>query len=255
MGSAPSEPAVSSETANRRACLATYPGLWVTSRMAPLRTPRCPTPAYQQESVLIRRQFSFQESVMPYLPGLVAGVLPWRSDGPTKGWEADGRAINRQRFQSRGQRTEVPRWGRVWVSTPSRSRRTAVCGFWWRTWAGVREELESLDIHVQGVTQQRSGRRDRDTVKDRLPTPTSLYRWRGSLRCPKCDQSPNSAACECRWSRTWLQKAHCNASAASASDTCSVTADTRPGASRVGLPPLRWVLYPAGAASVLWLRG
>jgi len=28
---------------------------------------------------------------------LVAGVLPGRSDGPTK-WEADGRPINRQRF-------------------------------------------------------------------------------------------------------------------------------------------------------------
>ena len=44
---------------------------------------------------------------------------------------------NRQRFQSRGQRTAVPRWGRLWVSTPSRSRRTSGCGFWWRTWAGV----------------------------------------------------------------------------------------------------------------------
>ena len=31
----------------------------------------------------------------------------------------------------------------------------------------VREELETLGIHVQGVTQLRSGRRDQDPTKDR----------------------------------------------------------------------------------------
>jgi hypothetical protein len=66
--------------------------------------------------------------------------------------------------------------------------------------------------------------------------PTSLYRGREGLRCQKCDHSPNSAVCVCRWSRTWLRKAHCNASAASDSDTRSVNAGTRPGASRVGAP-------------------
>jgi hypothetical protein len=35
----------------------------------------------------------------------------------------------------------------------------------------VREELESLDIRVQGVTQLRSGRRDKDPARDGLPTP------------------------------------------------------------------------------------
>jgi len=35
----------------------------------------------------------------------------------------------------------------------------------------VREELESLNIFVQGVTQLRTGRRDPDPSKDRLPTP------------------------------------------------------------------------------------
>ena len=39
----------------------------------------------------------------------------------------------------------------------------------------VREELETLGIHVLGVTQLRSGRRDQDPTKDRPPTPTSLY--------------------------------------------------------------------------------
>ena len=35
----------------------------------------------------------------------------------------------------------------------------------------VREELETLGIHVQGVTQLRSGRRDQDPIKVRPPTP------------------------------------------------------------------------------------
>ena len=98
----------------------------------------------------------------------------------------------------------------------------------------VREELETRGIHVQGVTQLRSDRRDQDPNKVRSPTPTSLYQWREGLRCPGSAQSPNSAACECRWSRTWLQRALCNASATSASDTRSETAVTRLGASLVG---------------------
>jgi len=100
----------------------------------------------------------------------------------------------------------------------------------------VREELESLKILVQGVTQLRSGRRDQDPANDRPPTPTSLYQWRGGRKCQKCDSSPNYAACECRWSRTWLLKARCNASAASASATRGITADTQPCASHVGAP-------------------
>ena len=35
----------------------------------------------------------------------------------------------------------------------------------------VSEELESLKIRVQGVTQLRSGRRDQDPYNDRPPTP------------------------------------------------------------------------------------
>ena len=35
----------------------------------------------------------------------------------------------------------------------------------------VREELEALGIHVQGVLQLRSGRRDQDASKDRPLTP------------------------------------------------------------------------------------
>ena len=64
----------------------------------------------------------------------------------------------------------------------------------------AREDLESLNICVQGVTQLRSGRRDPDPAKDRPPTPTSLCQWRADLSCPRCAQSPSSAVCECRWS-------------------------------------------------------
>jgi len=38
----------------------------------------------------------------------------------------------------------------------------------------VREELESLNILVQGVTQLRSGRRDQHPAKDRPPTPNFI---------------------------------------------------------------------------------
>ena len=99
----------------------------------------------------------------------------------------------------------------------------------------VREELDSLNIHVQGVSQLRSGRRDQDPAKDRPPTPISSYQCRENPSCLKCDHSPNSADCECRWSRTWLQRDHCNVSAANASATRSAAADTHRAASLVGM--------------------
>ena len=97
----------------------------------------------------------------------------------------------------------------------------------------IREELEALDIHIQGVMQLRSFRRDQDPTKDHPLTPTSLYQWRGGPRYLRCDLSPNSAVCEFRWIRRWLKRARCYASPASALDTRSETANTRPGASRV----------------------
>jgi len=39
----------------------------------------------------------------------------------------------------------------------------------------VREELESLNFRVQGVTQLRCGRGGQDPAKDPTPIPTSLY--------------------------------------------------------------------------------
>jgi len=59
----------------------------------------------------------------------------------------------------------------------------------------VKEELESLNIRVQGVTQLRSGRCGPDSAKGRPPIPTSLCQWREGPRCQKCDRSPKFAAC------------------------------------------------------------
>ena len=119
----------------------------------------------------------------------------------------------------------------------------------------VREELEALDIHVQAVMQLRSGRRGQDPTKDRPLTPHFIVSVVRGPEVSKVDQSLNCAVCECRWSRTWLQRVPCNENAASASDTRSVTADTRPGRRVWWRPPHRWVLNPAGTASVLWMQG
>jgi hypothetical protein len=119
----------------------------------------------------------------------------------------------------------------------------------------VREELESLNIHVKGVMQLRSGRRDQDPANDCPPPYTSLPRWREDLSCQKYDHSPNSADCECRRTRMWPQKAHCNASAVSALDKRSVIADTRPGESRVAAPTSTVGVHPARTATLLQLQG
>jgi hypothetical protein len=51
----------------------------------------------------------------------------------------------------------------------------------------VREYLEALDIHVQGVMQLRSVRCDQDPAKDRPLTPTSLHQCREGPNCLRCD--------------------------------------------------------------------
>jgi len=110
----------------------------------------------------------------------------------------------------------------------------------------VREELESLNIFVQGVTQLRSGRREPDPAKDSPPVPHFIVSVARGPEVPRCDHSPNSAVCECRWSRTWLQKFRCNASAASASATHSATSDTHLGALLVGTPTTPVDAIPRG---------
>jgi hypothetical protein len=73
----------------------------------------------------------------------------------------------------------------------------------------VREELEDLDMHVQGVRHLRSSRHDQDPIKDGPLNPNFIVSVRGGPRYVRRDLSPNSAVCECRWSRTWLQRVRC----------------------------------------------
>jgi len=98
----------------------------------------------------------------------------------------------------------------------------------------VRVELETLGIHVQGVTQLRSGRRAQDPTKDRPPTPHFIV---SVARGPKVYKVRSiTELCDLRVSveSYWLQRAQCNASATRASDTRSEPAVMRLGASRVG---------------------
>ena len=111
------------------------------------------------------------------LLGLVAGVLPWRSDCPTKGWKADGCPVDRQRFQSRGQRTAVPRWGEGCEFPQLHAPGGTLCaasgeesgqGHAWERRPG---EAGVPGIRVQGFTQLRSCRSDQDPAKERPLTP------------------------------------------------------------------------------------
>jgi hypothetical protein len=101
----------------------------------------------------------------------------------------------------------------------------------------------------------RFGRRDQEPAKDGLPTPTSFYQWREVLRCRKCNLSPNSAACECQWNRTSTERPIAML-ALPALWTHAAKLLLRTPVRRVWVhATLRWLLYPAGTAPVLWLRG
>ena len=117
----------------------------------------------------------------------------------------------------------------------------------------VREELQSLNFRVPGVTQMQLTVAIRIPPRRALPPHTSFYQWRENLRCLKYDRSRNSAACECRWSRTWFQMAQSNARAASVSDTRSITADTHTLVSRVAPQISGGYSTCSGTALVLWL--
>jgi len=116
-----------------------------------------------------------------------------------------------------------------------------VRGYWGRTWAVACPRASCGRSSIPWAFMSRGSRScvpavvTRTPPRTTLPRPTSFYQRREGLSCPGCAQSPNSAACEWRWSRTWFQRVLCNASAASALNTRSETAVTRLGASRVGV--------------------
>ena len=111
----------------------------------------------------------------------------------------------------------------------------------------VREELESLNIRVQGVMQLRSGRREQDPTKDRLPPPLHCL---GGARA----RGVKSAITH-RTLRTASVGEDVRGPKMSLAMQALPALRTRAPVCRVWrLPPLRWVLYPARTASVLWLR-
>jgi len=120
----------------------------------------------------------------------------------------------------------------------------------------VREKLESLGIHVQGVTQLRSGRRDQDPAKDLPPTPHFIV---SVARGPEVSKVRSiTELCGLRMSvesyvapEGPLQFKRCQRFGHTQRNCGYAPRCVACG----GLPPLRFVLYPAGAASVLRLRG
>ena len=110
----------------------------------------------------------------------------------------------------------------------------------------VRDELESLNIRVQGVTKPRSDRRDQDPAKDCPPTPQFII---SVARGPEVSRVRSlNELCGLRVSveSTWPRKARCNVSAANASATRSATAVTLHGASLVGAPISPVAALPRG---------
>jgi hypothetical protein len=101
-----------------------------------------------------------------------------------------------------------------------------VSGAWWKTQHHMRERDQS---HAAAIRSSRFG--------PRKGPPSHPHFIVSVARVPgmsNVERSPNPMACECRWSRTWLQKLRCNASPDSAIPTRSGAADTHPGASHVG---------------------
>jgi hypothetical protein len=86
------------------------------------------------------------------------------------------------------------------------------------SWIFISRESSSSHLVLEIRTHRRTA----------LPPLTSSCQWGDSQSCQTCVHSPKSVACDCRCKRTWLQKARCNPSAASASDTRSETADMHP---------------------------
>jgi hypothetical protein len=112
----------------------------------------------------------------------------------------------------------------------------------------VREELESLNIRVQGVMQLRSGPRDQDPAKDRSPNHRFIVSVARGPEMSKVRSITQLCSLRVTARRTWRQRAHCNINAVSDSDTRIVTADTHPGASPWGGPKFLVDALPLGGS-------
>ena len=66
----------------------------------------------------------------------------------------------------------------------------------------VREELESLNIRVEGVTQLRSGRRQQDPAKNRPPTSHFIVSVARGPEVSKVRSLTELCGLRVRWNRT-----------------------------------------------------
>jgi len=110
----------------------------------------------------------------------------------------------------------------------------------------VREELESLNVCVQGVTQLRSERRDPDPAKDYLPTPHFIVSVAHGPEVSKVRSLTELCGLRMLVKSYLAPNVRCNASASSASATHSATEDMHIGASHVGAPNSPVAALPRG---------
>jgi len=112
----------------------------------------------------------------------------------------------------------------------------------------VRQEIESLTKVYRESRSCDPSASIRTPPRIALPPPTSLCQWRDGLTYKTCDRSSNSAACECRWSRIWLQKPAAMQALPALRPHAAWLRLRNPVRRLWGFPPLRWMLYPTRTA-------
>ena len=110
----------------------------------------------------------------------------------------------------------------------------------------VREELESLNICVQGVTQMRSGSRDQDPAKDCPPTPQFIVSVAQGPEVSKVRSLTELCGLRVSVELYVATKGPLQCKRCQRLDIRSETAVTHPGASRVGAPTSPVVALPRG---------
>jgi hypothetical protein len=186
-GSGPSEPAVSSETANRRMSsgmsgplsdkpdgttpLAQGTNTYLPAGQLPNKMPISITGVIDTHAFLAWLRESCPCDLTTQLKGEKLMVVPSTPDGFRAAVSALRSIDGKEDVSFHAFRLPEDRCVRLLVKNLGRGRPASV----------VREELESLNIRVQGFMQLPSDRRYQDATKDRPPTPTSLYQWREVL--------------------------------------------------------------------------
>ena len=110
----------------------------------------------------------------------------------------------------------------------------------------VGEELESLNICVQCVTQLRSGRRHQDPAKDRPPKPHFIVSVTRGPYVSKIRTLTDLCGLRVLVESYGAPKDPLQCKCCQRLDICSETAVTQPGAPRVGAPTSPVVALPRG---------